>query len=417
MGRLAKELGALAALVLIVSGLGVLVLYRLGAEPEAALSIERIQATEGFPVNLTSPVRADFTDYLICDGSVVADVKTMLRAKISEIVEAIHVRVGEVVQSGQLLVAFRTDDLQAQFEAAQAAYEESVSSHARQTNLRAQGVVSQERLEQARTAMEAAQSSLRLAESRLASARVVAPIGGLVDERFVEPGEYIGVGDELIGIVDLATVEVRALVPEQEMAGLAAGASGEFRLEGSDRWHSGTVARTGPSTDDPDGFFSVYVRAVNVRDGDQWLMRPGMYATVRFLRRLIPGALAVPEGALAYRGERRVAYAAVPAVEEVPVGPSENPGAGPARPGGFRRRLARGLAKLTGQGREGAAQRVALEERTVTRAREVEVTAGLRQEGLVELTGGAIAEDSPLVMNPQEALGDGSLLKVLREAD
>ncbi len=410
MARWFKRSLALLVVLLGLSGAVLLVLYRMGVPPETATSLGKIHAREGFPVELTSPRRMDFTDYLVCDGSVVADVRAVLRAKVEEVVERVHARVGEPVKKGQLVVEFRRTDLEAQIQAAEAAHQEAVNNYERYKKLLQKEVISVDRLEQARTALESAAAALRRARSRLAFAEVRSPIDGYVEARMVEPGEFKGVGKELLTIVDLCTVEVRALVPEQEVSELAVGQKGEFQLESGPTWYEGEVTRIAPSTRDPNRFFDVYLKAENCRDGGKWLMRPGMFAEVRFVRSRQEDALAIPETAVVYRGTARCVFVAAPGKTTIEVQPQPaNPGA--TRGAGLAAQLRRGLQQV--RIKLGLEEPPPIQEKEVEilKARRIEVQTGLRNGQFLQLKGGALDEEARVVLAPQEALEDGAHIR------
>ncbi|MFO8008791.1 MAG: efflux RND transporter periplasmic adaptor subunit [Candidatus Brocadiia bacterium] len=404
----AKTLTGLFVLLLIVAATGLGVLYKLGAPAETKKSIEEIQARQGLPVEVVQPSRRDFPRYLRCDGRVAADVRAFLRAKIGEVVEAVHVRVGEPVEEGQLVVELRKTDLEAQVQAAQMAHEEARRRYERNKVLFEQEVISEDRLEQLGTAMENAAANLRLARSRLAFAEIRSPIDGMVEARFVEPGEFKGVGKELLSVVDLSTVEVRALVPQQDVPALSVGMAGQYQLEAASQWRSGTISRAAPSTEDPNRFFDVYLRTDNEQVNGGWLMKPGMYAEVRFLTEVAEDALAVPAACVRYEGNVRAAYLVEEGKARVPVPPETS-----AAPG-FVGRVVRGVHKLQElRGRRNGEDETEYEEVEGLVARRVEVTVLDEEQGYVRIAGNPIGENRRVVVNPRDALRDGLLVRVV----
>ncbi len=412
-----RKLLGYGVILAVVVALALLVLYRLGATKPEAVSIEKIHAQVGVPVQVGKPVRMDFPEYLLCDGSVHADARAFLRAKIGETVEAVNARVGEPVKKGQVLVEFRTTDLEASIQAAETAFEEAEKNYQRYQSLLEQRVISEDRVEQARTRRDSAAANLRAARSSLRFGQVESPIDGVVEYRWVEPGEYKGVGKELLSVVDLSTVEVAALVPERDVADLSIGREAEFQLESGQQWLKGHVSRISPSTTDPNRFFDVYLKVENKRTNGQWLMRPGMYAEVRFLRRTISGALAVAGNAIVRDGNVRAIYVVETRTEDVPV----QPGAGPnpdSGDGGFWDQVKRGAARLRGaEKREEAAQQPLTEEREVSRARRAVVSTGLSRQDYVQITGAEVTEASLLILNPPDDIRDGTLVNVVEGGD
>ena len=390
-------------LLVLTASLAVAILYSLGRPRPQAVTIEQMQAREGVPVEVAQPSLMDFTDWSYCDGAVVADVRAMLRAKVPEIVEAVHVRVGEPVTVSQVLVDLRRTDLEASILAARAAYDEALSNYGRYERLVAEKVLSEDRLEQARTRRDAAAAVLQQAESRLEYTQVTSPVDGVVESRWVEPGEYKREGDELLSIVDLSTVEVSALVAERDVANLAVDMEADFQLESGPEWFSGRITRISPSTQDPNRFFDVYLTAQNRRTEGGWLMRPGMYAEARFVRTTVAGALAVPDDTIVREGNEEAVYAVEDGTAQVPAEAGPNPATG------FLGRCKRGWARLAGRA---VAQHY--EEKQVQKARRVVVSSGLRQGESVEVVEGDVSASSLLIVNVSDDIRDGVVVKIVK---
>jgi len=71
--------------------------------------------------------------------------------------------------------------------------------------------------------VQAARAALALAESRLRSTAVVAPLDGIAYAVAVRPGDYIRSGDLLLRVGDLARIRVRVFVDEPDLGRIAQG--------------------------------------------------------------------------------------------------------------------------------------------------------------------------------------------------
>jgi RND family efflux transporter MFP subunit len=67
----------------------------------------------------------------------------------------------------------------------------------------------------ARAQVEQARLSVAIAEKDLADSLVIAPLSGVVEERFREPGEMAGAGTPVLKISDPSLVEVRVHLPQE----------------------------------------------------------------------------------------------------------------------------------------------------------------------------------------------------------
>lgn len=75
----------------------------------------------------------------------------------------------------------------------------------------------QEKIDQARAALDQAKQALALAETRMGYSVLIAPISGIVLSENVEPGEYVSPGTPVITVGDLSRVYLRAYINETDL--------------------------------------------------------------------------------------------------------------------------------------------------------------------------------------------------------
>ncbi|NLE67585.1 MAG: efflux RND transporter periplasmic adaptor subunit [Lentisphaerae bacterium] len=79
-----------------------------------------------------------------------------------------------------------------------------------------------------------AEASLAMAQKNLDDTKIMAPISGVISSRTAEPGEYMAVGNVILRIDDLATVEAAAFLPAHYYPEVEPGKT-RFRLAVSGR--------------------------------------------------------------------------------------------------------------------------------------------------------------------------------------
>lgn len=149
-----------------------------------------------------------------------------------------------------------------------------------------------------------AEALLNLAKLRLQKATVKSPAKGILNRRYVEPGEYVGVGARLADVVDISRVKVVAPVPEKDIAFIRLGEPKTVILEAIGRTRTGTVIYQSQTADPRTLTFDVKI-ALDNSDG---AIRPGMIARVVLVRRRLQEAIAVPIFAVLKRDGGYVAY-------------------------------------------------------------------------------------------------------------
>ncbi len=161
--------------------------------------------------------------------------------------------------------------------------------------------------------------ALSRANSGLAALALTAPHDGLVvfsrDWRgnMPRPGDTVWPGQRLAEIPDLSTMQAEVFVLEADAGGLAAGATGEIRLEAHpDRIVAATVERVDKVAkprwrNSPVQYFGA---TLALAETDPELMRPGQRVRARLTLETRAGALVVPRAALFERQGQTVVFRA-----------------------------------------------------------------------------------------------------------
>jgi RND family efflux transporter MFP subunit len=142
-----------------------------------------------------------------------------LSFKISGVVEAVLVRAGDVVEKGQVLARLRLDEIEAQVTQARSAHEKAQRDLERVEKLHTSGAVASEALQDARTALEQAAATARIADFNRRFAVITAPSVGRILRRAAEPDELAGAGKPILGFAsDADGWIVRAGLAERDVA-------------------------------------------------------------------------------------------------------------------------------------------------------------------------------------------------------
>jgi multidrug efflux system membrane fusion protein len=119
-----------------------------------------------------------------------------VRAQVDGVVRAIHFEKGDRVKAGDVLCELVVNDRQAKLDEATALVSEREKEASAAENLLKQGAMSVTAAKQATAALEAARAAQRTQEIELANTKIRAPFDGFVDDRYVNAGDYMRVGDK-----------------------------------------------------------------------------------------------------------------------------------------------------------------------------------------------------------------------------
>ncbi len=200
----------------------------------------------------------------VITGSVEPERRADLRAEISAVVLQVLKENGEPVKKGDLLVRLDDtsirDSLQSAQESSRAAaqaLDQTQRTYTRVKTLQAEGMSSQQALDDAEVRRNSAQSDRVAADARTASARqqltrteVRAPFDGVVSDRKVSAGDTAAIGKELLKVIDPASMRFEGLVSADRMGDIKVGQAVQFRINGFDKGDfSGKVRHVDASAD------------------------------------------------------------------------------------------------------------------------------------------------------------------------
>ena len=206
---------------------------------------------------------------------------------------------GQRVKAGQLLVQFDDQLQQAQIQQSLAELSIAQANQKRNQELVAQNFVSQRSLDESAANLQVAQAKLTLARATAARLKIVAPFDGVAGIRSVNVGDYLRDGADIVNIEDMDAVFVDFRLPERFQSKLRRGQIAQVELDAMPgRKFSAQIQAIDPLID-------ANGRSVGVRgciDNRQAQLRPGMFARVNPVFGTRDDARVVPEEAIVPQG-------------------------------------------------------------------------------------------------------------------
>lgn len=242
---------------------------------------------------------------------------TIVAAEVPARVQSVRADVGDVVAKGALLATLDDRDLRLAVSQAQAALARNRAQLRAQSRLvdryrklAGQNFVSQTMLEQAeaqltalRKAQAAAAARLEQARHNLSRTRIVAPMAGVVQRRWVAAGDYIGVGKPMFQLVQDDTLVVSITIPETRVSMVKPGMSVRLHAPGSRRVVEARVDELTPMIG---AASNALLARCHVRNPGGW--RPGGSVVAVLVLARHPASVVVPEESVVLRPEGEVVY-------------------------------------------------------------------------------------------------------------
>lgn len=314
----------IGAVLAVLAGSGAWWLARQDKGPKAAIP----KGGGGVSVTTAAVERRDVPVRLRANGTVVALQSVDIRAQITSTVSEVHIREGQFVRRGDLLVSLDARAEEANVRKAEAQVEKDRADIAnaqrtleRQRQLFAQKFISQSALDAAQNAVETLKGQLAVdlaaveaAKVALGNTRIHASFPGRTGVIAVRPGSLVQpAGTPVVTVTQMDPIQVSFALPEQELAGLkralvAGRVAVTVRLEGDAQPVEGAITFVDNAVEAATGTIRVKADFANGA-GRLW---PGMYVAVELAPRTIEGALVVPAQAVQTGPENRFVFVVGP---------------------------------------------------------------------------------------------------------
>ncbi len=308
LGKFLKKLTVVRVLfwiALIAVGVVFLTFQVRSRITEAAANIKSLEITEEtrYPVTFKRLTPAKWESWKSYYGQAKAARTQDVTSYVRELVNGVHVQVGDRVKIGQTVVTLSKADYTAKAQASKTGYEEALLNYNRLLELSKKGGISQSEVDRAYSALKNEESNAQASKSTLQRTELTASINGIVSSRNVEPGEVAEAGKSLITILDLAEMEAQLMVSKKDINAIDKDTPVDIVVDGN--VSKGRVKRLSPEAQTGSGLYPVTVSL----SADSGIL-PGTYLEGRFMVERKNDVIAIPSNIVVYRGEKQFAYVA-----------------------------------------------------------------------------------------------------------
>ena len=254
----------------------------------------------GMPVKVAAVSVRTVADELSAVGSLLANESVVIRPEIAGRIAAIHFAEGQAVSAGAKLVSMDAAEFRAQLAGSSADARLNAQRLKRAEELRLQGFISQQALDEARENLARANARRREDEVRVSKTEIRAPFAGVTGLRQVSPGAYVKPGDDMVRLESIDTLKVDFRVPELYRNRLQNGQEIILRVDAfSDKQFTGRVYAMESTVDERTRTLLLRARLEN----PQRLLQPGMFTRVSLVLGKRDRAMVVPEQAIVPKGQ------------------------------------------------------------------------------------------------------------------
>ncbi len=281
---------------------------------------EVINNEPAIPVKVSGITGDTNNSTITASGKIEAENSANVSTRMMGYVTKVHVKVGQKVSAGQLLVSVNSTDLQAkkaQVEAsilqATAGYNNAKKDYDRFVALFAQQSASQKELddmtsryEMAKAGLEGAKQMRNEVMAQFSYSNITAPFSGEVTNTFVKEGDMANPGMPLVSIEGASHMQVTTMVSESDITSIKNGINVKVLVKSTNQQLAGKVVEVSGSAKNTGGQYLVKVNLNNT--GSKVLS--GMFVNVQFpaankpqIKKSQMGKVVVPQSALVQQGQ------------------------------------------------------------------------------------------------------------------
>ena len=253
---------------------------------------KRASSESAIPVKVSALNENISNSFLTASGTIEAVNSANLSTRMMGYVTKVHVKVGDKVNKGQLLVSINNTDLQAKkaqvnagITEATAAFNNAKKDYNRFKNLLADNSVSQKEFddmtahyEMAKARLEGANQMKNEINAQFAYSNITAPFSGIVTGKTIEEGNMANPGMPLISLEAPGNFEVVANVPESDISKIVSGTLVNVLVKSINKTVKGKVTEVSNSAKNTGGQYVVKIAL----DKTDVPILSGMFVTAQF---------------------------------------------------------------------------------------------------------------------------------------
>lgn len=215
----------LAAVLWVASG-------QIGSNEEDVAEADDDNALQGLIVEAEWRQAETVTSFIEAEGTLEPNREVVLKAETSGRVSELMADRGSAVAEGDPLVRLATEDREIRLERARLRVEEARRQFEAAERLQSRDLGSRTEVDSARTALKLAEVELQQAQLDMERMIIRAPFDGILEERSIELGDYLTVGNEVLRLLDNDPLVVSVQVPQTEIGAVEMGEDATVRLVG-----------------------------------------------------------------------------------------------------------------------------------------------------------------------------------------
>lgn len=232
-------------------------------------------------------------------GRIEAGESAALAFRVAGQIQAVHIKMGQAVQQGDVLAELDPTDYALNLAAREAEFELARLGAERASTLFAKKLISEDEFDTARTLMATSRARLEQAAERLSYCKLLAPFTGTVAFTYAMPLEIVAVNQPVLSLQDTSELDIRFNLPSQYQPLISGEQKATFQVSFDFAPALRVPAEYKEASLQPDPDTNSYPVTLRIVEPEGFSPRPGMSVQVILHHpSLLSGAWVLPEEAL-----------------------------------------------------------------------------------------------------------------------
>ena len=280
-------------LLLVLAGLGFIKYQQI----QQGMAMMAAGAPPPASVEVISAQKALWQPRISAVGTLTAREGVDISNEVEGVVEQIHIKSGQPVEAGELLVSLNDDVEQADLVSFRAQEDLARTLFKRTENMWKAKTISETDYDNARSSLKVAQANVLQTQARIAKKSIRAPFSGVLGIRHINTGQYVAPGTMLVSLEDYSLLYADFSVTEKYFPNIKAGLEVQFRVSAyADQVFVGEVQAIDVKVNEATRNISVRAQLEN----EMGLLRSGMYTDIDLLLSQSADVIVVPTTAIVY---------------------------------------------------------------------------------------------------------------------
>lgn len=267
--------------------IGMILFFVMGKTAETR-SAERKKITNVEVIKLAPRRLMNYTTFI---GHLKPVNRITLSSEIPGVIEKAEFLTGESIVKGQVLIQFDTRRLMLNKRLSESNYNLALMDYQREHSLYLKKLSTQAKVASLKNRLDVNKVRLDMSMLDLDKSQIISPLNGVIKQKYLKEGEYIGAGKKVVEIIDITSVLAAVNIPEMQIGYVKLNKRISITLDAlKGKQYTGFVKTIGLEADLKSRSFAV---EVEIKNPNRELL-PGMLARIKMLTQSIDRQVLIP---------------------------------------------------------------------------------------------------------------------------